>query len=173
MKVDGLPAVGPEGRSGGTSVGTHLRYRHFDADAAVCVILRLEPTQEDPDLQRVVSALQRPFRPLFIGRKPCLPAAPIYVGTIEANNILEALKQAPPICESLDGPDSKKDSDDSSDRQVSIFWPEGEGEPDKFEPEQRIEITDQRNWQAGFHGGMRIIYQDFIPLPQREAAQHE
>ena len=157
----------PEKHSGGSSEGTHLRYRSFDADVAVCIVLRLEPPQEHPDLQRLAQALQYPFRPLFIGRKPCLPSTPLYVDTIEAENILQALRETHSVCESLPGSssDTVKASKESGDKQVAIFWPEGEGTPERFEPTQRIEITDQRNWQGGFHGGMRIIYQDMITLP--------
>ena len=70
----------PEGRGGGegTYKGQHLRYRDHLADAAVLVALRLEPAAEVPTLEDIATALQRPMRPLFLGRKPCVPTAPLF-----------------------------------------------------------------------------------------------
>ena len=65
----------PEGRAGGT-YQNHLRYRDYHADMRVTVALRLEPPDGDPALDALGEALLEPARPLFIGRKPCLPSAP-------------------------------------------------------------------------------------------------
>ena len=73
----------PEGRGGGegTYKGQHLRYRDHHADASVQVALRLEPIEEAPTLDDIAEALRRPARPLFLGRKPCLPSAPLLAGS--------------------------------------------------------------------------------------------
>ncbi len=70
----------PESRGGGeSSTGTLIRLQHYRADAVYSVALTLRgdgaPTVDD-----VARALARPERPLFIGRKCCLPAAPILQG---------------------------------------------------------------------------------------------
>ena len=76
----------PEGRAGGagTYSGKHIRHRWYQADALVTVALRLDPDSEVPTLDDIAIALASPARPLFIGRKPCLPAAPLFAGFAEA-----------------------------------------------------------------------------------------
>ena len=59
---------------------THQRHRDYDADAMALVALRLVPSDEAPRLDDLASALERPERPLFIGRKPHLPSRPILYG---------------------------------------------------------------------------------------------
>ena len=70
----------PEGRAGGEGsyAGQHQRYRHFYCDAALTVAVRLSGDDDEPTLEQLASALEQPARPLFIGRKPCLPGAPLY-----------------------------------------------------------------------------------------------
>ena len=69
----------PEGRGGGT-YQNHLRYRDYFADMIVTVALRLDPVDGEPTLEGLAEALREPGRPLFIGRKPCLPSAPAFRG---------------------------------------------------------------------------------------------
>ncbi len=87
----------PRGGGDGTYKGQHLRYRDHLADAAVLIALRLEPADESPTLQDVAQALQRPMRPLFLGRKPCIPSGPLFAGFIDATDVLAALTQASPL----------------------------------------------------------------------------
>ena len=69
----GIPAQ----RDGGpaTYVGAHQRWRDYHADLRMSVVLRLDPADEAPTLDDLEAAFLRPARPLFIGRKSCLPAA--------------------------------------------------------------------------------------------------
>src|SRR4051812_35801487 len=64
----------PEGRAGGarTYDSPHIRERDYLADACITVALRLEPVDEAPLLGAIAAALEKPARPLFIGRKSCL-----------------------------------------------------------------------------------------------------
>ncbi len=136
----------PEGRRGGkpTYAGPHLRYRDYHADLSMLVALRLEPASQSPILEDLAVALDRPARPLFIGRKPCLPTARIFAGWLEADNVLHALQTASPS---------------PSDVDLPIQWPEGEG---VMEGAQRLDICDERNWSSGVHGGWRPVYQGYI-----------
>lgn len=140
----------PEGRAGGegTYKGQHLRYRDHHADAAVLVALRLEPADEAPSLANVADALQRPARPLFLGRKPCLPAAPLFAGWIDAPDVLTALKDAAPLAANA-GP--------------RVLWPAGEGD---LPGSRRVDLCDERNWTSGVHGGWRPVCEGNL---QREA----
>lgn len=68
----------PEHRQGGAAAkfGTHQRYRHYWADGLMTVVVTLTPGAE-PELDLLEAALRRPKRPLFLGRKTCLPARPL------------------------------------------------------------------------------------------------
>ena len=77
----------PEGR--GTAApapidAPHLRWRDYYADMRVTVVLRLEPVRGCADAGRAGGcAAGADARPLFIGRKPCLPSAPLFGGFAE------------------------------------------------------------------------------------------
>ncbi|HEY9106185.1 MAG TPA: type I-E CRISPR-associated protein Cas5/CasD, partial [Roseateles sp.] len=83
----------PEGRDGGADSykSPHLRWRDHRADASVLVAIALTPADETPTLDHLALALQRPARPLFIGRKACLPATPVFAGWIDAGDPLSAV----------------------------------------------------------------------------------
>ena len=145
----------PEGRGGGT-YQNHLRYRDYFADMRVIVALRLDPDDEKPTLDDLREALQEPARPLFIGRKPCLPSAPLFRGFSEGDTALTALLAAP-----TDGP-----SRDNEGR-VSLIWPERDSSSSAEIGEVRIDrtlmLTDQRNWVSGLHGGGRMVCEGSAP----------
>lgn len=66
-----------ERRAGGSaSKGTHQRYRHFWADGLMTVALSVDDGGR-PDLLTIGEALSYPIRPLFFGRKVCLPGRPV------------------------------------------------------------------------------------------------
>lgn len=131
----------PEGRAGGdgTYKGQHLRYRDFHADAAVLVALRLEPAEEAPTLDMVADALRRPARPLFLGRKPCLPTSPLFAGWCDAPDLLTALQKAAPL---------------APNTRPRVLWPAGEGE---LRGSRQVDVCDERNWISGVHGGWRPV----------------
>ena len=134
----------PEGRAGGagTYVSPHIRYRDADADALLLVALRLEPDAEEPGLDAVAAALDRPERPLFIGRKPFLPSAPIHAGFEDADTIRAALLKA-----------YRKRP--GMERRAQ--WPEGEGDTLRL-----VEMTDGRNWRTGVHAGLRRVVEGLL-----------
>ena len=145
----------PEGRLGGTFQNT-LRYRDYYADARVVVALRLDPADESPTLDDLAAALDEPARPLFIGRKPCLPSAPLFKGFSDGDTALAALVAAP-----LDG---DADAADTSPR-ISLLWPEGQGVAgvDGLTESNFHMLTDQRNWASGLHGGGRWVHEGTLP----------
>ena len=138
----------PEGRGGGT-YRNHLRYRDYWADMCVTVALRLEPPNDAPELDELAEKLEEPARPLFIGRKPCLPSAPLFAGFSEGDTSLSALL-AWPLTGGNENPAS-----------VRTLWPDGEGAPE-IEPSYRSMLTDGRNWVSGLHGGGRAVCQAAI-----------
>ncbi len=139
----------PEGREGASYAAPHRRIRDYMADASVRVVLRLESIDEAPTLEALSDALDRPARPLFLGRKPCLPAVPL-LATGEARwttagTACEALRSVP-----------------GNDRPVQAQWPVGHG-PDSGEGVDRIvDLADLRNWYTGLHGGSRRVVEGRI-----------
>jgi CRISPR system Cascade subunit CasD len=86
----------PQGREGGSaSKGTHIRLRQFLADAVITVALTLNSPGDDPSLAALESALRDPARPLYIGRKPCIPSVPVLLDAIEASSLIESLEHTP------------------------------------------------------------------------------
>lgn len=136
-----------EERAGGagTYAGPHLRYRHYHADMNVLVALRLQPAEESPTLDELAAALDKPARPLFVGRKNCLPTGRLMAGWVEADNILSALQLAQPAL-SLN---------------ARAQWPDGEGRlPDQ--QDRTLDVCDERNWTSGVHGGWRPVREGLL-----------
>ena len=153
----------PEGRLGGGGASfTHLRFRDYFADMRLTVSLRVEPPETRPTLDELAAALERPARPLFIGRKPCLPSAPLFDCFSEEETALTALL-AVPLAEP-GGPDT-----------IRFMWPENDSPQVKTEVVHfRTQmLTDQRNWRSsGLHGGGRMVCEGSIErerIPAREA----
>lgn len=99
----------PEGRDGASYGAPHRRRRDYLADAELRVVLRL--TEGRPDLDMLAEALNRPARPLFIGRKPCLPSRPMLGKT--PDRFVAATAHAALLASGAAG--------------CAAEWPEGEG----------------------------------------------
>ena len=135
-----------EERRGGTASydSPHLRYRDYHTDLTALLALRLEPADEFPTLDEVLHALDRPQRPLFIGRKPCLPVGRLVAGWVEADSVLQALQLAPLA---------------NSERGLRAQWPDGEGQ---LPGDRLVDVCDERNWTSGVHGGWRPVREGLI-----------
>ena len=147
-----------EERAGGqdTYKSPHIRYRDADADARVLVALRLDPADQAPTLDALADALDRPERPLFLGRKPFLPSRPVRLGFVDADTIRAALGQGLALLPdaSADGPKARAQ------------WPLAEGLPDNAREE---ELTDERHWPAGVHAGLRRVGEGHVAWPEAAA----
>ena len=139
----------PEERAGGANTynAPHLRYRDYWVDTRVTVALRLEPSDEDPTLDDLAAKLKEPARPLFIGRKPCLPSAPLFADFTDGDTALEALLSWPLANEA------------GLTASVKMLWPRDEDARDMEDVRvsRDFMITDQRNWISGLHGGGRWV----------------
>ena len=142
----------PEGRAGGAATydSPHLRYRDFHADMSTLVALRLEPADELPTLDDIAQALDKPCRPLFIGRKPCVPSGRLVLGWAEAAHVLAALQAWPA-------------SDPRTQRPLRAQWPDGEGELPGGD--RTLDLCDERNWRSGLHGGWRPVREGHVVAP--------
>jgi CRISPR system Cascade subunit CasD len=147
-----------EERAGGagTYMGPHLRYRHYHADMNVLVALRLQAVDEAPTLDDLATALDKPARPLFVGRKNCLPTDRLMAGWVEADNILEALQCAEPALH----------------HDVRAQWPDGEGRL-LGQQDRTLDVCDERNWTSGVHGGWRPVREGVLRMPAPQPEQQE
>lgn len=143
-----------EGRAGGAATydSPHIRYRDHHADTRMTVVLHLTPTDESPTLDDVAAALDRPARPLFIGRKGCLPADYLLAAAetdrwVEADDARAALIAA-------------KGAEAVPGGELRALWPAVPGEG--------REVADRRNWRSGLHGGTRRVVEGRI-TPARPA----
>ena len=135
-----------EPRKGGSSTGTQIRFRDFWADSAYLVGLRLRD-DDFPDSSALQSALEMPRRPLFIGRKPCIPSRRLFEKVVEGNSSLDAVKKYL-----------------SSQLEVSgsfEFWSSEEGIKESSE---MLMVTDERDWKNQIHVGQRKLHHGVVEI---------
>jgi CRISPR system Cascade subunit CasD len=156
-----------EERAGGAATydSPHIRYRDADADARVLLALRLDPAEDAPTLDDVAAALDRPERPLFLGRKPFLPSRPILLGVVDADGVPAALAIGLAV---MPQPPERRD-------EVRAQWPLREpAAADLLATEpQEEELTDERHWPAGVHAGLRRVTEGRLRWPQPASASAE
>ncbi|WP_157782332.1 type I-E CRISPR-associated protein Cas5/CasD [Sulfobacillus thermosulfidooxidans] len=92
------PRETTEDRGGGSAARvTHQRFRHYWMDGLMTVALSVAEG-ESPTLDDIMNAVKRPQRPLFMGRKNCLPSRPFLDPTFpitEGPDILTILRKIP------------------------------------------------------------------------------
>jgi CRISPR system Cascade subunit CasD len=126
-----------EDRAGANSKETHIRYRDYWANGVMTVALTVTG-EESPTLDALETALRYPARPLFLGRKSCLPASPILIGRRQAESLKVALATEPLA---RIGPRRRP-------RVIDALWPLDEGAGQGTE-----ERYDRRDWRNNIHRG--------------------
>lgn len=147
----------PEERGGGSSSGTHIRFRPYLADGVFTIALSLDVRCEATSFSELRSALREPARPLFIGRKACIPSEPIYLNEQPSrpDDVLDALCRIP-IAEGYPG-----GMDDS--KAFDAQWPDGLSSPAVLD--HRLEpVYDERDWANQIHTGRRYVRRGRIRL---------
>ena len=148
----------PESRGGGPAkTGTHIRHRHYWADAVYTVALTLDPAAEAPTLEEVAAALDEPERPLFLGRKPCLPSRPLLLAPqrVRAASLRAALAAAPP------DPRARPEGG-----YFDAWWPEDDGEAPGEREARRLPVYDRRDWANQVHTGRRFVWAGRVPAAE-------
>ncbi len=145
----------PEGRAGATYDAPHRKTRDYHADLSVRVVLRLDPEEETPTLDALAEAFDRPARPLFLGRKPCLPSALLLANGpdrwVMGDTAFEALRRVPGEGEGL-----------------RAQWPMGQGPEAGESVGPIVDLADMRNWRTGLHGGSRQVVEGRISPERNE-----
>lgn len=151
MKEPGWTTRGtPEHREGGSAAkfGTHQRYRHYLANGVLTSVIALRDDLQ-PDLQSIEKALAHPSRPLFIGRKTCLPASRILLGRASGENLLDMLKNVPRSNRMVS----------AEGKAMTARWPAGLGAE---HPEQLRYVFDMRDWKSQLHTGSRCVAEGVV-----------
>ena len=139
----------PEGRDGASYGAPHRRQRDYFADLSVRVVLRFEPEEKTPTLDALAEALDRPARPLFLGRKSCLPSVPLLargaVRWVQGEHAHAALCAVP-----------------GEAMKFRALWPVGHGPESGDCVDCIADLADLRNWRSGLHGGSRRVVEGRI-----------
>jgi CRISPR system Cascade subunit CasD len=157
LKEDGWTTWdAPQGRKGGEAAeGTHIRLRSYHASRIQTVALTLEPNAEAPSLDQLATALDHPARPLFIGRKPCLPAGRLLIGLVESPSLLDALRQAPPW---------RHRHGQGRQTALDAWWPEAPATPGPHTSTVEA-VVDERDWREQYVTGRRLVRHGRLDLP--------
>lgn len=142
----------PEHRTGGNSaaLGIHQRYRHYWANGVMTLAVHLKGDAE-PAPARLAEQLRCPARPLFLGRKTCLPSAPLLLGLVQAPDVVAALRGAPPA----------QRPGRATPMRMSACWPLRFGE---IGPGRRVSVYDQRDWRNQVHAGRRQRFEGWLEV---------
>lgn len=143
----------PEHRTGGLAAkfGTHERDRHYWANGVMTIALTLLG-EGAPGIGVLAEALRQPARPLFLGRKTCLPATPILLDSLEAPDVLAALRRIPRASR-LSGP--------APDPGVEACWPAHLGLQGQA---HEVVVYDRRDWRNQTVAGRRLQAQGRLIL---------
>ena len=136
-----------QGRGGASATGTQIRRREYWADSILTVALRVCRVPGVPTEQELHDALHCPERPLFIGRKPCLPSVPLALGVVLAESLWLALRDAP-----------------SHPRADRAPWPALLPAAECPDAARTLlqHRTDDRDWPNQIHVGRRQVYEVLI-----------
>ena len=141
----------PEHRKGGTAgYMTHVRFRHYWANGVLTVAVALR-NRKVPGIEDLESALKRPARPLFLGRKACLPSTPILAGRIRTQNVLSALRTMP----------RARRPGRMQTGPMRARWP---AEMGSFQAEQLTPVYELRDWRAQCHSGRRMVADGYVEI---------
>lgn len=153
-ETSGWTRWGIDKRGGAFSTGTHLLDKEYLAGASFVVALTLDHGAP-VDLDTLERALIHPARPLFLGRKGCPPALPLFEGRTEADSPYAALRTAA-LPEIHDDPP------------LACWYEPGDG-PEAREPIQEIRVSDRRDFLADrFLGERRLIQGTVLPTTRAE-----
>lgn len=144
---EGWTRWGIEKRGGGpASKGTQILEKDYLAGAVFTVALFLQ-SGGTIHPSEIAAALERPARPLFLGRRACIPASRLLQGTQAASTPYEALSTWP--VEARVTPP------------LRCWYSEGEGPEDG----ERMVVSDQRDFLVDRFTGTRIVQVGAVEPP--------
>ena len=118
----------------------YVRTKEYIEDASIVVALSLSPEEETPRPDDLARALRTPARPLYIGRRSCIPQTPLLAGIERAADPLAAALKYRRLC-----------ARDDDELEVTAA---GKDLPPTPEDALIRSETSGRNWRrGGLHGG--------------------
>jgi CRISPR system Cascade subunit CasD len=148
-------------RAGASGDATHQRWRHYRADSVHTVALTLID-EERPTLDDITAALREPARPLFLGRKCCLPASRILADVVEAPTLLAALANAARI-----------EPNRGDDAPLPATWWDGDDTKGVVGESHVVPVTDERDWTNQVHTGRRLMREGRIDPPPASSGESD
>lgn len=143
---------------------THQSYHQYWADAIVTVVVSVQG-EGFPNLENIKESLQYPARPLFLGKKCCIPARPILDRTPiwEGENELEIIKKVP--IWNRDGTVASADNGKGSVNTIkrATCWP-----ADIRVPETNYQVKhekENRDWANRIFTGHNLRAEGIIQYP--------
>ena len=146
-----------EKRAGQSSQGTHIRQRDYIADAVYSIAIALDPEHSPVSMDALVTALKTPARPLFIGRKCCLPAM-MRVEQVMGGSPREVLSQEVPLSERY------TTLGQTPPAHVSIWWTTPSPVNDSTTTSRLI--SDTRDWKNQVHTGQQWLAHGMVLTDQ-------
>ena len=128
------------------------------------VALTLDPAEAVPTLDQLAAALDHPARPLFIGRKTCLPSTPVRLdGPLPATDATAALRHGAEKW--VNGvPDSDAPVTVEMDHRLAAMLTE------RPKQQEMAWLTDLRDWRNQMHTGTRAVVRFDLLLAAGSAA---
>lgn len=139
-------------RAGASGEATHQRYRHYRADSIHTVAVTTVGNGP-PSLDDLATALREPMRPLFIGRKCCLPAAPLLLDVVEAASLVGVLIQTPRARRADHG-------------LLPACWWDGDDDGGSQDASRVVPVSDERDWRNRVHVGRRLMREGHVDPPE-------
>ena len=132
-------------RGGGASTynSPNILIKEYLADASVTVAAALP----DADVDGMAEALRNPARTLFLGRAGCPPTREIFLGILEATDVLDALRRWP--------------VDDGGATHLDAQWPERLGAGGGT---RAVQGSDIKDWANKIHTGVRRVTEGRIQV---------
>jgi CRISPR system Cascade subunit CasD len=150
LTAQGKPKKTPKGQP-----HTEISHREYLCDASFLVALQVRDAADAPLIEQMAAALQNPVWPLYLGRKSCPPAAPVFAGTGSYPDLETALtgyagfthyrkSRRPIICQlelEADQPSGARRRDNIHSRRYRVFHPRYTTTPDR-QPRFTIQEVD-------------------------------
>ena len=139
-------------RAGASGEATHQRYRHYRADSVHTVALSFI-VDEPPSPDEVAEALRKPARPLYIGRKCCLPAVPVLLDVVDGMSLVSVLASIPRSTRADAG-------------RLPACWWDGDDATAAGGDSRTVPVTDERDWRNRVHVGRRFMREGHVDPPE-------
>ncbi len=146
----------PEHRGGGPAARQRQRYQHYWADGLMTIVVSfLGDPALNLSIEAVEQALRYPARPLFWGRKTCLPARPILdlQSIQEGRDVLDVLSHVPRW--------DRRGFPNDSPEPMEATWPAELSAPGSYDTRQ---IFGLREWANQIPAGSYWHHRGMIQL---------